>query len=209
MSKGLVIAMRAIPGSGKSTFVKQILQNFEDEGKKVLVVSADKFFYDLGKGEYKFDFKLLPQAHGSCFRLFIEALQEQSHDVVIVDNTNLRAQEIAPYRAGADAYDYDFVIKEVKADQETAFKRNQHGIPAAGHRNMFSIMNKEDLPPWWKKEVYRESPKSNKDNPQFSQVEYTNLGLLKDEEREEAERLEAIERNKFSSKIEKRKSFQQ
>ncbi len=60
MSSGLVIVMRAIPGSGKSTLAKQILRKFEDEGKKVLVVSADKFFYDLGGGEYKFDFKLLP-----------------------------------------------------------------------------------------------------------------------------------------------------
>ncbi len=128
-------------------------------------------FYDLGGGEYKFDFKLLPQAHGSCFRLFIESLQNHSHDVVIVDNTNLRAQEIAPYKLGADAYGYDFVIKEVKADQEAAFKRNQHGVSEIGHKGMAATMRNESLPPWWKKETYRSSPESTMEDPMFESVE--------------------------------------
>ncbi len=167
MSDGLVIVMRAIPGSGKSTFAKKILKDFEKGGKSVLICSADQFFYDLGGGEYKFDFKLLPQAHGKCFRQFIEAMQARTHDVIIIDNTNLRSSEISPYKIGADAYGYDFIIKEVKADQETAFKRNQHGVALRGHQMMADTMRNESLPPWWKKETYKSSPTSTQEDPSF------------------------------------------
>jgi predicted kinase len=165
----LVIAMRAIPGSGKSTFAKQISQKAEQEGKKVLMLSADKYFYDLGGGTYKFDFRLLPQAHGSCFKQFIEALQEGVYDIVIIDNTNLRSMELSPYKLGADAYGYGFVIKEVLADREEAFKRNQHGVSEFGHRNMHNVMVNESLPPWWGKEKYRS--KSTDAGPEFEKVE--------------------------------------
>ena len=165
----LVICMRAIPGSGKTTFAKKILKDFESQDKKVLILSADNYFYNLGGGVYKFDFRHLPKAHGDCFRQFIEALQSNSHNVVIVDNTNLRSSELSPYKLGADAYGYSFIIKEVLANQEEAFARNQHGVSEFGHQGMHRTMLNESLPPWWEKETYRSVPGSNND-PRFDLV---------------------------------------
>jgi hypothetical protein len=87
-----------------------------------------------------------------------------------VDNTNLRPSEISPYKLGADAYGYGFIIKELRASQEESFKRNTHGVSEFGHQNMFRAMNEEDknLPPWLNREVYRSV--ENAEGPKFEQV---------------------------------------
>ncbi len=54
MEKVLYI-VRGIPGSGKSTFAKQLV------GADFLVCEADKYF--MVDGEYKFDATKLKQAH--------------------------------------------------------------------------------------------------------------------------------------------------
>lgn len=166
--KGLVICMRAIPGSGKSTFAKKLAEKYESEGKNVVILSADNYFYEIGGGEYKFDFRLLPKAHGACFRKFIESLRTHEHDVVIIDNTNLSSMELSPYQLGANAYDYDFVIKQVEADPSIAAARNVHGVPADRYAPMVARM-KESLPPWWKTERYQ-SGTSESGNPTFEEI---------------------------------------
>jgi predicted kinase len=148
---GTVIIMRAVPGSGKSTYAKKLLNKLKQEGATVEIFSSDKHFYELGNGVYKFDFTQIPIAHGKCFKAFIEALQS-GIDYLIVDNTNLSTWEISPYKLAADAYEYKFLIKNVEANPEEALARNVHGVPAAGHKRMTDVFNNEQLLPWWDKE---------------------------------------------------------
>lgn len=75
-------------------------------------------------------------------------------DLIIVDNTNLTAWEIAPYKTYAEVHDYDFAINEVKTNPEDAFKRQQHGVPDFAHKRMAEGFEKESIPPWWKKDTF-------------------------------------------------------
>ena len=113
------------------------------------VVSADHAFYDRD-GKYNFDPSRLPEAHGSCLRYFVAALQDKvSH--VIVDNTNTTVAEIAPYAALALAYGFDLEILFFNCDPEVAAARNTHGVPVAGVMAQHARLQetRKSLPPWW------------------------------------------------------------
>ena len=146
-----VIAMRAIPGSGKSIFAKQLVAKAQAENKTAIICSADDFFIELGKGKYQFDPSKIADAHKYCFRKFIKAIQDEIN-LIIVDNTNLSAWELSPYKTYAEAQDYDFIINEVKASPDLAFKRQEHGVSLAAHQSMAESLEKEFIPPWWEKE---------------------------------------------------------
>jgi len=153
-----VIVMSGVSGSGKSTYVKnRFVRYFE-------VVSADDFFETSGK--YKFDASKLSEAHGTCFRNFIEALQSET-EFVIVDNTNTTCEEIAPYMLGAQAYGYEAEIITLRepgflpGPSEGAHDgtleylalcaaRNSHGVGANSIFQQHSRLQKRTLPPWWK-----------------------------------------------------------
>jgi len=147
---GQVIAMRAIPGSGKSSLAKQLIDKAKSEGKTTAICSADDFFYELGGGTYAFDRTKISDAHKYCFKKFMKAISENI-DLIIVDNTNLSAWELSPYKTLAEAHDYSFGINEVVADQGEAFKRQQHGVPEFAHKSMSDSFQKEFIPPWWDK----------------------------------------------------------
>ena len=59
MNKTLYI-VRGLPGSGKSTFAKQLVSH------DFLVCEADKYFIDKETGEYNFDFTKIKDAHKFC-----------------------------------------------------------------------------------------------------------------------------------------------
>ena len=56
MEKNLYI-VRGLPGSGKSTLALSLV------GHDFLVCEADKYFIDKETGEYKFDAKVIKNAH--------------------------------------------------------------------------------------------------------------------------------------------------
>lgn len=143
-----VIAMRAIPGSGKSTFARQLQATAEKEGKSTLICSADDYF--MQNGSYNFNPSKIGEAHKFCFKKFINAVNSGT-DLIIVDNTNLSAWELSPYKSYAEANDYGFSINEVVADPSAAFKRQSHGVPEASHKRMSQSFDKEFIPPWWEK----------------------------------------------------------
>lgn len=147
-----VIVMRAIPGSGKSTYAKQLVSQTTAKGLTSIICSADDYFYELGKGSYAFDPSKIADAHKYCFKKFVNAVNSNI-DLIIVDNTNLSAWEISPYKSYAEINDYDFAINEVRSDPGEAFKRQQHGVPQQAHERMSKSLDTERVPPWWNKEV--------------------------------------------------------
>lgn len=144
-----VIVMRGLPGSGKSYYANgHSLTPAEaaDRGN-VTVLSADHFFYN-SEGEYVFEPSNLGAAHAFCFREFIKALQANTADTIIIDNTNSSEIEIAPYMLGAAAFRRDARVVTVSCPVELCAQRNTHKVPLETIEKMALSMNKP-LPPWW------------------------------------------------------------
>lgn len=163
-----VVIMCGIPGSGKSTFVKE---HYPD----ATVYSADLFFSSpcptcLGRvglcstcgGEgtaYKFDSSKLWQAHGWCLRTFStdvrdisNILSPESH-VMVVDNTNCTVAEVAPYAALALAHAHDLEIITLRCPPEIAANRNKHGVSLEALKGMADRLEKREMAPWWPHKV--------------------------------------------------------
>jgi predicted kinase len=131
--------MRGIPGVGKSYYVRKI--------SKWVVCSADDFFIG-DDGEYRFDPAMLKQAHDACLMLFFTSLQEaKDDDVIVVDNTNIRVYEFAPYYRLAEAFGVPVEIVWVHCDPAKAAARTTHGVPS--NKVLEMAQSFEAVPPWW------------------------------------------------------------
>jgi predicted kinase len=87
-----------LPGSGKSTLAKQLIGD-----KDYCHKEADMYFIDT-KGNYKFDFSLIKEAHAWC-QSDVEFLMKYEHTVV-VSNTFTQEWEMQPYYELAEKYGY-------------------------------------------------------------------------------------------------------
>lgn len=162
-----VIVMSGVSGSGKTTHALKLMAEYEemraitkrtDPIYDCRKVSADDHFYDLD-GKYKFDPSQLSEAHGACFRNFINALRD-STELVIVDNTNTTAVEIAPYMLGAQAFAYEVRIVVMRLDDDNlkfsiaeCAKRNKHGVSIYTINRQDFNMVQSNFPPHWQASV--------------------------------------------------------
>lgn len=117
-----VIVMQGTSGSGKSTYAKK---KANQPGLNSIIVSADDFF--VTPTGYVFDASKLGVAHAMCFGDFIHELRTGT-ELVIVDNTNSTAVEIAPYMLGASAFGYEAKIVRVNCSPRLAYERGKHGV---------------------------------------------------------------------------------
>lgn len=115
-----VIILRGLPGSGKSTLAK----GFNNS----VVVSADNYF--TLNGVYRFEPTKIGQAHNHCMREFLKATQ-MLVPTIVVDNTNIRLWEMAPYRLIGLALGYTVRIIRVDCAVNLCIKRNIHNVPPA------------------------------------------------------------------------------
>ena len=147
MSKQVKI-MSGVSGCGKSTLTSDIIMS--SDAMSIGVYSADTYF--MRSGSYKFDPSNLGEAHGQCFKNFIEALQ-RGLDLVVVDNTNTTSEEIAPYVLGAQAFGYDVEIITISVtnddDLQKCIVRNKHGVLAGGIIAQQQRILTRQFPPWW------------------------------------------------------------
>jgi predicted kinase len=145
-----VIILSGISGSGKSTYIAS---------RPAVVVSADHYFTGVD-GAYNFDPTKLGEAHGACFREFIELVRLGSTDVV-VDNTNTSVAEVAPYVLAAQAYGWDVEILTLMCESEDDVRecagRNTHGVPFQVVMVQHRQLQERILPPWWKVSYMRPS----------------------------------------------------
>ena len=124
-----VIILRGIPGSGKSTLVKE---NYAD----AIVCSADNYFEEvaaLNGTDYLTEFKpwLVGRAHQHCWHSFIHALCVMEEEIIVVDNTNIHEWEYENYSFLAEINGYNVEVISIPATEtaETYHERNTHGVP--------------------------------------------------------------------------------
>ena len=146
-----VIVLQGISGSGKSTFGRKLAT--EAKGT-TCVVSADHYFEITGT--YRFDPKLLGEAHGACFKAFLEALEARV-SLIVVDNTNTRIEEVSPYFLGVQMANlgliseeqYAIKIVQVSCDVSVAARRNVHNVSSSIILRMAGNIATCQFPPWW------------------------------------------------------------
>ena len=127
MLNKVLYLIRGVSGAGKSTFAKQLM---------VDVVAVDDFFVD-SDGNYKFNSKLLPDAHEWCRRKVEDYLKRD--ESVAVANTFTQEWEMYPYLDMAD--DYGYTVFSIIVENRHRGK-NVHGVPdnvLANQRKRFEV----------------------------------------------------------------------
>ena len=114
MNKTLYL-VRGIPGSGKSTFAKQL------EG---FIREADMYFINREDGSYNFDPSKIKDAHNWC-RQEVESIMKEEENA-IVSNTFTQEWEMDAYYQLAKQYGYQVFSVIVENRHEGV---NQHGVP--------------------------------------------------------------------------------
>ena len=115
----MLYLVRGIPGSGKSTFAK----NLVDE-KDYCHKEADMFFVDRD-GNYNFEPSKIKDAHQWC-QEEMDFLMRLEHSPVVVSNTFTQEWELQPYYELAIKYGYYVTSIIVENRHEGT---NEHGVP--------------------------------------------------------------------------------
>ena len=151
-----VIVMSGIPGSGKSTYAREMCDSHAKEHGAVSVglISTDDYF--MVDGKYMYDATKIGAAHADCFRRFIDCMRcpVLQPRLVVVDNTNTTAMELAPYILGANAFKWESEVRTIvcenEHDMKVAAARNSHNVPFGVVISMWRNLHSRRLPPYWK-----------------------------------------------------------
>ncbi|XP_039729014.1 NEDD4-binding protein 2-like 2 isoform X1 [Pteropus medius] len=121
----LLILLRGLPGSGKTTLSRVLLGQSRDG----IVFSTDDYFHH--QDGYRYNVNQLGDAHDWNQNRAKQAIN-QGRSPVIIDNTNTQAWEMKPYveMAIGKGYRVEFHEPETwwKFDPEELEKRNKHGV---------------------------------------------------------------------------------
>ena len=131
---GVLIILRGLPGSGKTSFAKYMFSNN--------VFEADQYFVD-SDGNYNFDATKLHAAHLNCQKR-VEDLMKISETTqygseIVVSNTSTTEKELKPYYDLAEKYDYKVVSLIVENRHGS---KNVHNVPdekLEQMKNRFSV----------------------------------------------------------------------
>lgn len=130
-----VLVNRAVPGSGKSSFARNIRETMDREGISVRVHSTDDYF--MVDGRYVFDIRKLGEYHRRNLEAFKASLVE-GIGLVVLDNTDEHPWETRPYTDAARAAGYRILFlnfqpraleAHLAAQQVTPEKPDAHQVP--------------------------------------------------------------------------------
>jgi tRNA uridine 5-carbamoylmethylation protein Kti12 len=146
----IAVIMRGVPGSGKSTAARGILNHCLDKKQTAVICSNDDYpgYYDNPENKYDWSPQKAKKARKFCEEKFLEALTNEV-DVVIVDNCHLtrRTYKFFVEEATKRGYEISFNVKKPSLEHnyiETCAKRNVHGVSAGHIYNMIKSWEDED-----------------------------------------------------------------
>lgn len=136
--KPVLIIIRGIPGSGKSTFAtKKLIPEYEKLGMTVGHFEADQFF--MKDGKYMWDPTKLFMAHKDCQRKAEASLK--TNDVTIVSNTFVRVKDMIPYIQMGEAAGAEIEVYRSKGNFGSI-----HNVPDESVKNMQATLDKNPYP---------------------------------------------------------------
>jgi predicted kinase len=127
-----MILMRGAPGSGKSYLAKQLLDSARQDGQTGIIISTDDYF--MKDGVYVHDVSKLREAH-SFTQSRCRELCNLKVSPIIIDNTNIKKWEMAPYLEMAKKFSYHVEYAEpqtewwMEKNVDEMAKRNTHDVP--------------------------------------------------------------------------------
>jgi tRNA uridine 5-carbamoylmethylation protein Kti12 len=134
----LVVILRGMPGSGKTSFARFMKLYATSRGLSARRCSADRYFDRLTG--FNFNAAELSEAHQQCKQRFDDFIQA-GVDVVIVDNTNIRRDEFEYYQTHARCIRFCQVVSFICTSVHEAVwlnSRSLHKLPDnAVHRRFY------------------------------------------------------------------------
>jgi predicted kinase len=112
-SAGMLVVLRGLPGSGKTTYIKDYLTRHQI--KDYVICSANDYFNHGTK--YKFNPRHLPAAHNECVCDTITAMANKT-ECVIVNNPNAQCWEYSHYKLLAKHFSYSVHVIEIDCPTE-------------------------------------------------------------------------------------------
>ncbi len=131
----IVIINRAVPGSGKTTISKSIVEYMLSKKIQTNIHSTDNFFLTKDN-EYIFDITKLNEYHNKNQSDFSESLAKNT-PLVICDNINILPWQTEPYTILARKYGYKIIFinfyprelkKHIESQKITKEKPDAHGV---------------------------------------------------------------------------------
>ena len=146
---GFVHIMRGLPGSGKSTIIKEMLADPNTPGNftpdNVAICSADDYMIDPKTGEYCFRDYMIKKVHTLCYLKFLKLTHTATVDHIVIDNTNLQHIDFVNYFVAARTFNYDIVLHQLYDSgftNEELAKRCVHNIKATGKGSIAAMRKK-------------------------------------------------------------------
>lgn len=138
----IMVFVRGIPGSGKSTFAKRVCQTpYKKEEVFAFPEHCEADMYYFAKyGEYKWSVQDVKNAHKYC-QLNVETAMLLGHHVV-VSNTFIKQWELEEYIKLCEKYGYNYVVIRMYSEYES-----KHNVPKETIERMKNQM--EDISNEW------------------------------------------------------------
>lgn len=160
----VLICMRGAPGSGKSYLARAIVDRTLRANHVDHIYSTDDFFIDARTQKYQFDRSRLSEAHEWNQRRVAQRAAS-GWSPIIIDNTNMKLWEMAPYVREAVNNGYLIRIIEPNTPWRIAVgklaQRNSHGVSQEHIARML-----EGFEPGNVRDVLRSMKIYNYDNPE-------------------------------------------
>jgi hypothetical protein len=141
-----VVILRGIHGAGKTFFARQLRDQIGAE--RVSILSFDDYFTD-EDGKYDFDPKEMDHAVNDLFGRCLEATDETTDKIVIIDHTNIFAHEISPYIMAATSAHIPYGVVSLHTDLPLAVANNSKKITDSRVVDSHRDFLRETLPSRW------------------------------------------------------------
>lgn len=132
----MLVLVRGLPGSGKTTLARSMLQEFTNGG---FLFEADQWFEK--DGAYNYQPEQIQAAHDWCLAAATAHLVDNIEKPVFVANTFTLRNHLKPYiQAACDLSHTVYILEPLTVwafNPEACARFNQHGVPLTTIQRMF------------------------------------------------------------------------